>query len=89
MVTQLHSMQDDSASDLDRFRTYWLWIWAKEAKITLSRDEAGEMLRAGTFTPEVKQLWDRKTAQQKSVEALCSAAAAGDLAALQASSSHL
>ena len=80
----LAPVQDASASDLDRFRAYWLWIWAKEAHITLSRDEAGEMLRAGSFTPKVQQLWDRKSAQQKEVEALCSAAAAGDLPALQA-----
>lgn len=46
--------QDESATELDRFRAYWLWIWAKEARITLSRDEAGEMLRLGSFTPDVR-----------------------------------
>ena len=65
------------------YQAFWLWVWAKEAKLTLSRDEAAEMLHTGAFTPEIRELWDRKSAQQKRVEALCSAAASSDEAALK------
>ena len=67
----------------DKFKAWWLWIWAKEAGLGLSRDEAAEMLHTGSWSPEVKALWERKSAQQKRVEAICSAAATGDEAALK------
>ena len=67
----------------EKFKAWWLWIWAKEAGLGLSRDEAAEMLHTSSWTPEVQALWERKSAQQKLVEAICSAAATGDVAALK------
>lgn len=61
----------------------WLYIWAKEAGLVASRDELAEMLATDSLTTPLANLWKQKTGEQKLVERLCQAAAAGDLTALQ------
>ena len=57
----------------------WLYIWAKEAGLTASRDELAEMLATNSLTPPLAELWTQKTTEQKAIGRLCQAAAAGDL----------
>ena len=46
------------------------------------------MLHTGKLPLEIRQLWEHRSAQQKAVEAVCSAAASGDEAALKVSRAH-
>ena len=46
-------------------------------------DEVAEMLRTARLTPEVERVWKAKTAEQKAVAALCTAALENNLDALQ------
>ena len=71
-----------------QFKARWLHEWARQADLTLSHGEADEMIASGNMTPDLKDLWDRKTAEQKAVDAICAAIARQDLAAMQVRPTH-
>jgi hypothetical protein len=49
----------------------------------VSRDEVAEMVRDNSLKPDLQELWADKSAQQKALQRLCAAAAAGDLDAIR------
>jgi hypothetical protein len=66
-------------------RAAWLWRWAQEEGVEVSRDEAAEALAAGeaALAGPLAELWARRAAQQAGAEALCAAATTGDAAAVE------
>ena len=51
--------------------------------VQVSRDEVTEMVVKGALTPQLQAIWDTQAARQKAVQQLCTAVAAGDLAAAE------
>lgn len=49
----------------------------------VSRDEVAEMVRDNALKHDLAQLWAQKSAQQKALQQLCAACAAGDVAAIR------
>ena len=65
------------------FKAYWLRTWAVQAGIPLSHGEAEEMVKDDSLTPELKALWQEKSAEQKAVDAVIEAVRKGDADALK------
>lgn len=65
------------------FKAYWLRTWAVQAGMTLSHGEAEEMVKNDALTPELKELWQKKSAEQKAVDAVIEAVRKGDATALK------
>eukprot|EP00884_Botryococcus_braunii_P014366 jgi/Botrbrau1/22930/Bobra.0030s0008.1 len=68
-----------SLTDNDQHKADCLYKWAQEGNLTVSRDEAKEMIRYGKFsTPELKKLYEEKSNEQKVVWHICRAIDSGD-----------
>ena len=64
-------------------KSFWIYRWAKEAGVLVSRDEVSEMILSTALTPQLEQLWNKGSAQQKLIIKLCEAVVEGDTAALK------
>ena len=65
------------------FKAHWLHHWAVQAGIALSHGEADEMVVSDKMPSELRELWQRKSSEQKAIDAINAAVAIGDLSALQ------
>ncbi|KAI3424078.1 hypothetical protein D9Q98_009441 [Chlorella vulgaris] len=65
-------------------KAFWVWRWALQQGLQVSRDEVAEMVHKDVLPADLQAIWVKQSAQQKAVEQLCAAAAAGDTAAMEA-----
>ncbi|KAK9804749.1 hypothetical protein WJX72_003268 [[Myrmecia] bisecta] len=71
-------------TEAQQHKQTWLYKWARDADTPVSWDELGERITTNNMTPELSELWSRKSAQQKVVQKLCEAASKGDAEAVKA-----
>lgn len=64
-------------------KSFWIYRWAKEVGVSVSRDEVSEMLLSNVLSTQLEQLWNEGSAQQKLIIKLCEATVEGDTAALK------
>ncbi|KAK9904970.1 hypothetical protein WJX75_006675 [Coccomyxa subellipsoidea] len=64
-------------------KSFWIYRWAKEVGVSVSRDEVSEMLLSNALSTQLEQLWNEGSAQQKLIIKLCEATVEGDTAALK------
>ena len=57
------------------------WVKAEKVDVSLSREEIREMVHADKHTPKLNALFARRSALQKGISALCTAASNGDMRA--------
>ena len=67
----------DQLDDIQRHKATWIWRWACDAQMKVSRDEVAEMVLQGCLAPELDQLWDQGRNKQKLVIQLCDTIAEG------------
>ena len=61
----------DQLDDLQRHKALWIWKWARDAGVKVSKDEVAEMVLQDCLTADLQQLWERGRTQQKLVIQLC------------------
>lgn len=67
----------DQLDDQGRHKATWLYRWARDAHLRVSRDEMAEMVLQGRLTPQLKQLWEAGRTKQKLVIKLCDTIVSG------------
>lgn len=67
----------DQLDDIQRHKATWIWRWARDAQMKVSRDEVAEMVLQGCLAPELEQLWEQGRNKQKLVIQLCDTVAEG------------
>lgn len=60
-----------------------LYKWAKDAGMSVSRDELLQQMQTSSLSAELAKLWDNKSAVQAEVDTLLQAVATGDSAAVK------
>ena len=78
----LHCVQDH-LDDQGRHKATWLYRWARDTHLTVSRDEMAEMVLQGRLTPQLEQLWEERRTKQKLVIKLCDTIVGGSPEELQ------
>ena len=73
----------DQLDDQGRHKATWLYRWARDAHLRVSRDEVAEMLLQGRLTPQLEQLWEVGRTKQKLVIKLCDTIVSGSPEELQ------
>ena len=67
----------DQLDDLQRHKALWIWKWARDAGVKVSKDEVAEMVLQDCLTADLQQLWERGRTQQKLAIRLCDTIADG------------
>ena len=67
----------DQLDDLQRHKALWIWKWARDAGVKVSKDEVAEMVLQDCLTADLRQLWERGRTQQRLVIQLCDTIADG------------
>ena len=73
----------EDLSEEQKVKADGLYQYAKNAGMTVSRDEIAEQISSGQLSDELQSLWVEKSAQQEAVSRLNAAASRGDMKELQ------
>ena len=70
-------------TSVQQHKSFWIYRWAKNAHMRVSRDEVAEMLLKDALPKDLEALWVEGSAQQKLIIKLCQAIVEDDAAAFK------
>ncbi|CAL8464448.1 g3983 [Coccomyxa elongata] len=74
------SPRANELTSIQQHKSFWIYQWAKNAHMKVSRDEVAEMLLKDALPEDLEQLWVKGSAQQKLIIKLCQAVVEDDAA---------
>ncbi len=79
-IVRSGTLHANELTSTQQHKSFWIYQWAKNAHMKLSRDEVAEMLLRDALPEALEQLWVEGSAQQKLIIKLCQAVVEDDAA---------